>query len=109
MSKLKTKKLFFQKTFQIGILRDENIVEAFEGLGLVISTAGMSFPIPLHGKLGRNNWQSQKAKAKAHVLSGGVSSRHIPSTAKSTFQLSLLTSECFTNLFFTLQIKAPHH
>lgn len=62
------------------------------------------FPNSPHGKLGRNNWQSQKAKAGAHVTSGGVSSIHIPSTVGGTFQFSLLTSECFTDLFFTLQM-----
>lgn len=60
------------------------------------------FPNSPHGKLGRNNWQSQKARA--HVTSGGVSSSHIPSTVGRTFQFSLLTSECFTDLFFTLQM-----
>lgn len=67
-------------------------MEVFAGLGIDSPFCSWDeFANSLHGKLGRNNWQSLKAKAEAYVPSGDVSSSYIPSTLGRTFQFPLLS------------------
>lgn len=88
--------------FPKDILWDENIMEVWAGVRP--SCSWDEFPNSLHGKLGRKNWQSQKAKAGAHVTSGAGRRGHSPSTAGRALQFALLTSERCADLFCTLQI-----